>query len=140
MATVRRLFEPSEDTVKLRSYLSELEDGIRVGWIDVERATGVHMDERGHSLVRTTMRRLGRWYIPIPGFGFETSQPNTARDIVLARARRIKGAVDSATTATQQLLGRHAAEMTTADRQSLEHTSSTLATLSLIKSLATRNR
>lgn len=140
---VHSLFQSSPELDAMRDkllpYLKGLGDGVKVGWAqDIGRALGVSPDVRVKRLARHLFHNvLGRWWIPIPGYGFETSSPETSRDIVVSKGRRIKAAIELTQTAGEQLIVRHP-DMSSSDRKSIDHTIATLSTLSLVKSLAAK--
>lgn len=137
-ANVKRLFEPGQDFIALREYITTVGDGVKVGWVDIEKATGIRMNESGRAVLRRVFRKLSRHYISVPGFGIETASARNARDVHLSRVVRLKNAVDATQTTSEQLLGRFGPAMNAEDRRALEHTTATLSTLSLVKSLAAK--
>jgi hypothetical protein len=137
-AKVTKLFQPGPDYIALREYLSSVGDGVKLGWVDIEKASGVRMDVNGQALVRRVMSRLSRHYLAMPGFGIETSSARNAVDIATSKFVRVKNAVESAKDTGERLLGRHGDEMKASDRQLLEAKGATLATLDLVRSLAAK--
>lgn len=121
---------------KLRAFVSKLGDGVRVGHVEIEKATGVKMDRYGQELWRLTCKRLKRPTLTIVGFGYEMSSASNAEDIAGTKNRRVLNAVDVAKETLDELASRHLDEMSADQRQRITHNLALLGTLSLSASLA----
>ena len=132
---MRVTMEQQEAMRKLRDFAVGLDDGEIVGWTDIEVATGVKMDIKGRARFCTVLRRLKRPYVNKPGYGVEMSCSENALEIVQIRGRRVGSALSNAREVTEQVSGRHLADMPSADRERLKHYQAVLATLALSESL-----
>lgn len=141
MGTVQRIerFKPSPEKdharSALRTFLTTLEDGRRLSWLEIEQATGISMDSGGRALFRVVCGRAGRYYRAILGEGIEMSSHSNTVEIVAGKTRRAVNGMRRAEVTTSGLLARHGDEMTQADRNAIVFHKSLFASLDLASSL-----
>ena len=144
------------DLARLTAYVEAQPDGTMAEWLTIEQATGVRLSprsgpppstpgearqvhaevDRGRGLLREALRRCGRPYLPRQGEGIEFSSADTAVPIVDGKVRRVVRAARVATTTTDQVIGRHEAQLTASDRDRLIQKRAVLAALDITRSLA----
>lgn len=114
-----KLFEPSEEQLRIRTVLERTPDGAYLTYKQLEAESKVKMDARGKALMRSAMRSLGRYYRPSNGDGIELEAARNTMAIVTSRVRRVDSSLRRATKTSQSLYERHAESLPVEDRQRL---------------------
>lgn len=142
MSAAKR-FLPNEqrqkDLATLVDYVQKLPDGATKSWLEIEMETSVRCskaNDPGRDLFRIAARRGGRPYKPIPGSGVRMSCAENAEDIIADKGARLKSAIEIARETTEQVAGRHLAELPSDAQARVTHKRATLATLALSAELA----
>jgi hypothetical protein len=83
-----KLFDPSEDLLKLTDFFAKREPGDKVSWDEIQDATGVVMDDAGKDKARRATVRAGHPEPePMPGVGLYLACPENC---LAATARRLR--------------------------------------------------
>jgi len=138
-------FLPNEqrqkDVATLIAYVQKLEDGATRSWLEIEIATSVkcsRASDPGRDLFRIAAKRCARPYKAIVGSGVRMSCVDNAEDIIADKGSRLKSALEIARETTEQVAGRHLAELPADAQARVTHKRATLATLALSAELARR--
>lgn len=114
-----RQFEPSEEMLKIKTVLESAPIGSYIAYSDLEAKTGVRMDTRGKSLMRSACRSLKISYRCARGDGIELEGPENAMGIVTSNMKRVDNGIKKTTKVSTRLQLRHASEMKDEDRNRL---------------------
>lgn len=93
----------SKETLKLVDYFGRCKPGQQMTYESIENATGVTMDERGKSFMRTALHKLKIEYSVIIGKGIKLADPGTTMPIVVHKLGRIDKAVKRAERSQKNL-------------------------------------
>lgn len=93
----------SKDTLKIQSFLEELEAGEYVSYSDIEYKTKVRMDTKGKSYLRTALKRAKIEYSPVMGKGIKLADSKTTMGLVVNRLNKIDRTVKRAEKTQQNL-------------------------------------
>lgn len=83
----------SENTLKIQAYLENQKPGARVSYAAIGHATGVVMDDRGKSYLRSALHRAKLEYGCIQKYGIELADPKNAMSIVGHKLQKIDRSV-----------------------------------------------
>ena len=90
---MKTIAEISEETLKIINYLQDIPHGQLLTYADVEKDTGVKMDLKGKSYLRTACKKMKREYTPVYGVGYELASAENAIGLVTHRLVKIDKAV-----------------------------------------------
>jgi len=93
MKTIAKI---SEESLKIVNYLEGIAHGETLSYDQIEKATGVKMDTKGRSYLRTAIKKLKREYSCIVGKGIELASAKSATNILVGRVVKIDNAVKRA--------------------------------------------
>jgi hypothetical protein len=137
---LRRKFVPNPvrraEFKVLLDYVSKLQAGARISWVEITQATGVAMTKSGQDLLRFALKRAKRPYLAIQGEGVELSSKDNALEVVASKTRRFVGALDNARETTSLVSTRHLDELPQEAKNRLLHQQAIFDTLSLSANLA----
>jgi len=123
--------ERREGVAKLVEYLAGLGDGERRSWLEVERATGVKMDECGRSWLREARTKARRPMLVLPTYGFETSSKDNTDDFADKAVRGVASAIERGSRTVAHVSARHGHELTQEKRNRLLLVQATLEAVSV---------
>ena len=86
----------SEKTLKLQEYLKDKKEGTEISYNRIQSDTGVTMDDRGKSYVRTAFKRLNKVYSVIKGYGIKVADSTDTMPILVNKLTKIDKAVKRA--------------------------------------------
>lgn len=90
---MQTLAKISEESLKLIEYLKGIEHGQILSYQQIEQDTGVKMDNKGKSYLRTACKNLKREYSALKGIGIELASSKTASTLIVGRLIKIDNAV-----------------------------------------------
>ena len=97
------MFEPSEEMLKLCDLFGEMQPGAYITYQAIEAGTGVRMDLRGKSLMRSALRKLKTEYRSDRGIGIELASGKTAMGVITGKTRRISSSIKRANKCSNRL-------------------------------------
>jgi hypothetical protein len=108
---MKTIQEVSKETLKIENYLRTLDEGTCISYDEIHKQTGVRMDTKGKSYLRTAMKRCGYQYLCKPGNGVELASPESAMTITAHSLVKVDGAVRKSAKTTKSLYERFADRM-----------------------------
>jgi len=90
MKTIQKV---SEDTLKIENYLKDQNEGQEITYSEIAQETGVKMDNRGKTFLRTAFKRLKIEYECQKGKGIRLACKDSANTILVHRVVKIDNAV-----------------------------------------------
>lgn len=91
---MQTLAKISEESLTLVNYLKDVEHGQILSYQQIEKDTGVKMDNpAGRGYLRTACKKLKREYSCIRGVGIQLASAETANTLVIGRLVKIDNAV-----------------------------------------------
>lgn len=118
------MFEPSKELAVLKGFFSELPSGAYVSYEEITRKTGIAMNARGKSIMRSALRSLKREYHADKGNGIELESPKNAMVLVTGRVKRASNSLRRADKTTTRMAERYVEELPKDDRDRLLMTAS----------------
>ena len=108
--------EVAKETLALEVYLRDLKPGAAVSFAEIHRQTGVPMDTKGKSHLRTAAKRAGKIWGSIRGLGVQLADETHGPAIIASECMRVDNAVRKAEKKTTIVYEAFGAKMTKADR------------------------
>ena len=124
-----------KDMLAIDAMLAKTKDGDRVSWLEFQKGTGIKMDLSGKALVRAVLKKQGRYYVTMPGFGLELSSAENVIDVMRPRFVRLRHAAGYVIKAADGLMARHGKELSSANKARLLEAQGHTATLELVRKL-----
>lgn len=90
---MKSLFQISKETLLIEDRLKELKNGEFISYQQIENDTGVKMDNKGKSYMRSALHRLKKEYAAVRGQGIEIASIDNANTIMIGRVVKIDNAV-----------------------------------------------
>lgn len=104
----------------LVEYLAKFAEGSAIGYVDIERDTGVSMqNEAQRRLLRSALRRLKLLYVLKYGWGVILSSADNAEEISSNRFRKARTAIGRFGRTAEALVTKHGPQMTAYNRNIL---------------------
>lgn len=128
------MFKASDDMLKVREFFSDIPDGANVDYHDIEKSTGIKMNNRGKGLMRSALNGLKREYYCRKGEGIVLDSPDNAMVITSARGSRISSSIKKANKTSKNMLVKHYEKMNETDRERLSAFASLLGAVSAVSS------
>lgn len=131
--------EVSKDTLTIESFLKEQSEGQELTYAIIEKRTGVLMDERGKTYLKSALRRLKLPYEVFRGQGIRLLCADNAMRIVAHKTIRIDSATRRAEKVTNQVVKSDTFEkIDIANQQRLNGLASLYATIRVFAGSAKR--
>lgn len=83
----------SKETLKLQAYIEQQKPGTELSYYKISHDTGVELDTKGKTYLRTALHRAKKEYTTIHNQGIVLADKNNAMDIVTHRLDKIDKAV-----------------------------------------------
>lgn len=109
----------SEDTLKIQSYLENQSPGTFIDYLEIERGSGVRMDEQGKTRLRSAAKRAKIEYSASRGKGIQLASPENGVSMVLGKFVRVDNAVKRAEKTHRNIIYNFSDEMEERDRQTI---------------------
>jgi len=115
----KTIAEVSKETLMIENYLRDIPDGQTVLFEVIQKETGVKMDERGKTYMRTALKRLKREYSSIIGSGIELACPENTISIVGHAVRKIDNSVKRGEKKTKNLSNQFYDDLSNEEKKAL---------------------
>lgn len=128
------MFKASADMLKVRSFFEDMPDGSHVDYDDIEKGTGIKMDDKGKGIMRSALNGIKREYYCRKGVGIVLDSPDNAMIITAGRGVRISNAIKKANKTSKNMLIKHYEKMDEKDRERLSAFASLLGAVTAVSS------
>jgi hypothetical protein len=118
------MFEPNQETLIMKNFFKEMPKGVYLKYSDIEEKTGILMDFRGKSIMRSALNSLKISYRSDRGNGIELESADNCMSIVAGRVKKIDNSLKRADKTTTQIANRYLEELPKPDRERLLLTAS----------------
>jgi len=108
---MKTIQEVSKETLQIENFISTKEEGSFLTYAEIEKESGVIMDNRGKSFLRTALKRCGHEYLCMKGEGIELASPDSAMTITAHRLVKIDNTVKKSKKTTRNLHNKFADRM-----------------------------
>ena len=116
MKTIAKI---SEETLTLINYLEDLPHGYVLTYMQIEKETGVKMDLKGKSYLRTACKKLNRIYSPNHGVGFKLADKDDTMSHVVHGLKGIHNKVKNVRKTTNTLIANFYNELQPAEQKNI---------------------
>jgi hypothetical protein len=121
---MKGIAEVSKETLQIETYLQTLNPGEQVLYSIIETETGIKMDERGKSCLRSALRRLRLNYTrlrsPNTGKGYILASPENSVGIVVENVMRVDKGIRKTHKVTESLKKSFYSQLNDQDKNSLD--------------------
>lgn len=121
---MKTIAEVSKETLQIENVLKTLPPGTIVTYQELQDQSGVKMDGKGKSYLRTATNRLKLQYSPIRGIGIKLCCPETATSIIASKVIGIDNKVKKAAKSTKIIQEKFYDKLSPADQQHVNIVSS----------------
>jgi len=118
------MFEPSKEFMQIKSMLETIPLGSHITYAEIESKTGVKMDIRGKTILRSAARSLKLEYRADRGVGVEIESEKNAMHIVTGRVKRVSSSLKRADKTASRMTERYVEQLPKDDRDRLLATAS----------------
>lgn len=121
--------QTSAETLKLETLLSNASKGNYFSYKDLQKLTGVLMDNRGKTFMRSALRRLKMPYEVVKGEGIKLLCSDNASRIVVTKVIKIDNSVKRADKTTKQVRDKVYNELTETEQKNINFLSALFGTI-----------
>lgn len=121
--------EVSKQTLQIESVLKTAKPGDFITYKNLEILSGVKMDNKGKSYMRTALNRLKLEYSPRMGEGIELASPANSISIVSKRVIKIDNSVKRAEKTTKRVQNQFYDQLTEHEQKNVNYLSAVFASL-----------
>lgn len=121
--------EVSKETLKIENILKISKPGEFITYKNIEKISGVRMDNKGKSYLRTALNRLKFEYSPVKGEGIQLASPENAIAIVSKRVIKIDNSVKRAEKTTKRVTNQFYDKLTEHEQKNVNYLSAVFASL-----------
>lgn len=126
----------SEQTLKIESVIKHLRPGDFISYQNIFELSGVRMDVKGRSYLRTALNRLGIEYTSVWGKGIELASHKNAISIVASRVVKIDNSVKRAEKTTKRITNQFYDKLNEDEQKNVNYLSAIFASLRAYSSSA----
>ena len=119
----------STNTLKIEALISASPSGKYFSYSDLQKTTGIQMDENGKSHLRSALRRLKMPYETIQGEGIRLLSPENASKIVVRSVVRIDNSIKKAEKTTKHVRNKVFNELTEDEKKNINFLSALFGTI-----------
>lgn len=83
----------SDDTLKLQAFIEKQKEGTELSFNNIQSKTGIRMDEKGKSYLKTALKRSKMEYSSIRGYGIKIAETSDVMPILTNKLVKIDKAV-----------------------------------------------
>lgn len=113
------MFQPSKELAVLKGLLNETPLGSHLTYANIEAKTGIKMNTRGKSILRSAFRSLKIEYACDVGVGVEIESDKNTMVRVTGRMKRVSGSIRRADKTTTRAVERYSEALPKDDRDRL---------------------
>jgi hypothetical protein len=121
--------EVSKQTLQIERVLKQAKPGDFITYKNLEVLSGVKMDNKGKSYMRTALNRLKLEYSPRPGEGIVLASPENSISIVSKRVIKIDSSVKRAEKTTKRITNQFYDKLTEHEQRNVNYLSAVFASL-----------
>jgi hypothetical protein len=121
--------EVSKQTLLIESALKDSKSGEFITYKKIESITGVKMDNKGKSYLRTALNRLKLEYSPVRGEGIELASPENSIALVSKRVIKIDNSVKRAEKTTKRITNQFYDKLSEAEQKNVNYLSAVFGSL-----------
>lgn len=100
---MRTIAKVSESTLKIQSFLQTCKEGDILSYERIQDKSGVYMNTKGKSYLRTALKREKIEYSPVFGHGIKLADPESTMPLIINRLNKIDRSVKRAEKTQQNL-------------------------------------
>ena len=101
--TMKTIQEVSKETIIIQEFIKKQSHGTELSYNSIEHETGVKMNEKGKSYLRSALRREKREYSCKRGYGIVLADANSTMPILMNKMTKIDKAVKRASKSQKNL-------------------------------------
>lgn len=116
MQTIQKV---SEETLKIENIISSSAPGQILSYKELQIQSGVTMDTKGKTYMRTALKRLKMPYETISGSGIRLLSPQNASKIVIHKVIKVDNSIKRAAKTTKQVSERVYNDLTEPEKKNL---------------------
>lgn len=127
--TMKTLAEVSKQTLQIEAVLRNAKPGDFITYKNLEILSGVRMDIKGKSYMRSALNRLKMEYTPRPGEGIELACPENSIQLVSKRVVRIDNSVKRAEKTTKRVVNQFYDKLNEHEQKNVNYLSAVFGSL-----------
>ena len=121
------LFKASDETLRIKEYLEQKNPGDIVTYDEIGAETGVNMNSKGKSRLRSALKSLGLDFDTIRGQAIVLASAQNGLGIVGGKMQRISSAINKSRETHRRIQERFLAEMTQEEQKRMVYIGATFA-------------
>lgn len=133
----KAIAEVSKETLKIEAFLKTLNSGQKVSYAEIEKESGVTMNNRGKQFMRSALHRLKVEYSCIRGQGIELCDEINATSMIADKVVKVDKAVKRAEKTTKHVTNQFYNKLSEDDKQ---HVNVVAAIFGSLRAYATNAR
>lgn len=128
---MKTIAEVSRETLIMEAIIKGLKPGEHISYDELQNQSGIIMDAKGKSYMRSALHRLKIEYTTINGVGITTASAKNSSGILSTKAKRVDNSIHRAEKTTRNITTQFYSELENKDKAVLNDMNAKLGTLRL---------